>query len=448
MKKTVLALLLAACLLLTGCNLIEKDAEVDKGTTILSINGVTIDKQTFTTAYNNYVNQYAYLYYSLGSSYDEKANRETARQTVADGLVANEVRSQKAKELGFFDFSDEDKASIEASAKEAYEADRATIQTQYFPDTELTGDELIKALDDKMNELGYTLDNYQVSEEHNFGLEKLRADAVKDVAVTEDEIKTQFDTNVASYKQSYDSNPASYGSYVNSFTSPDSFAYYAPEGFRYVKRILFQFNDADKTTVTAKSDEISAKQTAISTIQSNLDNLDAEAENYEADKADFESQLTQMNAELDALNADYKTLLSNAATGIMEAVDAASQRITAGESFDAVMDELGTDARLKAEPLKTRGYAVSSVSTDLDADLVAAAMQIKLPGETAVYTGKDGVSIVQYVAAVPAGAIDISVASKTISDSLLSTKQGDAYTAKTDEWVAAAKVEKYLDRLD
>lgn len=448
MKKTVLALLLAACLLLTGCNLIEKDAEVDKSTTILSINGVDISKATFTAAYNNYVNQYATYYYYFGSTYDEEANRSEARQDVADSIISSAVLTQKAEELGYTEFSDEEKATIEANAQSTYETDRTSVQEYYFSDTELTGDELTAALDAKMEELGFPLSSYVSAEEQSFSLDKLKADTVKDVAVTDDEIKTQYETNVANYKSSYDSSPASYGSYVNAFTSDSSFAYYAPEGYRYVKRILFKFNDADQTKITDKNTEVTSKQTEITTMESSITALDTTAEDYETQKADYEAQLAALSTELETLKSEYQTLLSNAATGIMDAVDAANARIAAGESFDAVMDELGKDTKLQSEPLKTRGYAVCAASTDLYADFISAAMELKLPGDTTIFTNREGVSIIKYLSEVPAGAVDLSVASDTIKATLLSNKQDEAYSAKTDEWIAAAKIEKHLDRLD
>ena len=57
MKKTLLLLVLALSLVLSGCSLVVKDPAVDARQVILDINGQQVDKQTFVAAYNALYNQ-------------------------------------------------------------------------------------------------------------------------------------------------------------------------------------------------------------------------------------------------------------------------------------------------------------------------------------------------------------------------------------------------------
>ena len=138
MRKTAfLALLLAACLLLSGCALIVKDMAVDAATEVVKVNGVAITKGEINaqvTDYLAYLQRY-YQYYGQAMDITDKTLVASAREEVVNGMIQQEVVRQKQAELlgdvSAIQLTEEEKAEAAADWQENYDL----IQRGMFADT-------------------------------------------------------------------------------------------------------------------------------------------------------------------------------------------------------------------------------------------------------------------------------------------------------------------------
>ena len=143
-RKSLLALLLVSCMLLSGCSLVLKDQAVDNQLPIIEVNGQIIDKMTFNSVYeyNVYMEEY---YNSMLASMFGSASQVDANAILEDTIssyVTSIVTGNKAAELGFDKFTAEEEAELDAQAQAEYDENLTMIQDMYFADSELTGEEL------------------------------------------------------------------------------------------------------------------------------------------------------------------------------------------------------------------------------------------------------------------------------------------------------------------
>ena len=75
---------------------------------------------------------------------------------------------------------------------------------------------------------------------------------------------------------------------------------------------------------------------------------------------DAQSQISNLRKSGDDEGADK--LLNEELAKIKSQADGALARAKAGEDFDALIEELGTDSGMKQEPAKTQGYVVYELS--------------------------------------------------------------------------------------
>ena len=237
-KKVLFSLILVAVMLLSGCSLELKDSAVDANQTIIEVNGVHVAKSTFLNTYN--YNLYSEQYYAQmmaqfgmsDGSVDENKVLETTVNNIINGLVLQ----QKAEELGYDKFTDEETAELTAEAQEAYESQLETIKSTYFSDSELEGDALDAAVKEYAENNGYTLDYYISSEKSSHTSERVRASVTNSISITDDDISAALAQKIADEKASYESNLGTWGRNANAGTT----TYYTPAGYRTVKYIEIQ----------------------------------------------------------------------------------------------------------------------------------------------------------------------------------------------------------------
>ena len=247
-KKTFFALLLAAVMLLSGCSLNLKDSTVDAKQTIIDVNGEYVDKQSFLNVYNYYVT--IQQYYSQLFGGDGSVDEDSILESTLDNFISSMVLTQKATELGFDQFTDEELAEIQTEAQTEYDEELEYIQTNYFADSELEGDELTAAVTAYAESSGYTLDYFVSSVKSSKTSERLEASVTDSVTITDEDLQAALDEQVASEKETYESTPATYGTRVNAGTT----VYYTPAGYRTIRVISV----SKPTEEGASSDE--AKQ--------------------------------------------------------------------------------------------------------------------------------------------------------------------------------------------
>lgn len=346
-KKAILACMLVVTMLLTGCALIEKDEAVDRAREVVRVSNsaggadIVYTKGEVLDEVNYQLNYMAYLYSMMGYSYDptDAAIIAETKNDVVDMLVEDAVKTLKGQELGLDQFTEEELAEISEAVDSDWESAKSSVQSQEFADTELTGEELDAALEARMTEIGYTREAMEESEKHAKLLEKLEADTIKDVVVTDEELQAGFDEKVASQQETYDATPSSYVSALNN----GSTVYYAPAGVRLVKQILLQFTQEDQELIDTLEELISDKSTEVTTLTSTINEALGEDAGTTA-----EELAAQVQVELETPQAAETVAEPEVATGTdLEAEDASAEEATA--TTDRPVSTLATVTDLTAD---------------------------------------------------------------------------------------------------
>ena len=424
-KKSLLVLLLALTLILSGCALTRVNEEKDLARTIIDVNGETVDKRTFVTAVNNLWNQYQsynQYYAQLGMEGAYPTDADTVIKNTADTYVSTLVVRQKAHELGMFDFTDEEKAHVQEHAKEEYDSYVQQVISTFLSDSTLEGDELTAAAEAYMKEHGLSsMEDFVKDAENEVAVEKLEESITADVTVTDEEVTASLTEKADAAKTQYETNPDAYGSTVNKKGT----VYYAPAGYRMVKQILVGVSEEE-------AQAIKEARTALTT-----------AENAVANAAE--------DADMDALNAavtEAQEKLEAVKAPALAAVKAKAEEVyglatAEGADFDALIAEYNTDTGMPEN-----GYAVREGYSLFVEEFTNAAMALKNIGDVSVPAESDyGYHIIRYEADVEEGVQDTEAVRTSIREGLLSTKKNEKSTETVKSWVDAANVKLYLDKV-
>lgn len=439
-KKCILALMLAAMLVLSGCALVTVDEAADNARVILDVDGETVNKAVFhnMVEYQLYQNQQMNSYYQmLGLTGSFSTDENTVAQEVLASYTNSLVAKHKAAELGFDQMTEEENQEIQETAEKNYEELLTEIKDHYLADSaSLDEAELRQKAMEYANENGMsTLENYLDSAKIEKSVEKLRADTVKDVTYTQEELQAKLDEEAAANKTTFESNPDYYGYYLNNGTP----VYYNAPGYRMVKQVLVKFNEEDNTALTEKNTELSQAKTALNDAQSAL----TEAAE-DADKTALQAAVDEAQAKLDEVQAAYDALKETAYANIQAKAEEIYQKaIAEGADFDALVAEFNEDTGMPAA-----GYAVREGYSFFVASFVDAAMALEKVGDVSEPVKSDyGFHIIQYSADITEGTVALDTVSDTLGAELLSEKQDQAYADALAAWVSEAKVESHLEKL-
>ena len=453
-KKALLALMMAAILLLSGCALIKKDQAVDDATEIIRMGDQVITKkEVLAQAEQELYDQYS-MYSMFGYSYDvsDPENIESAKTAAVDTLKTSLALTAKAKELGLDQLSDEELESVKTTAQANLDSVIASAKAYVEGGSEMDETALAEAAAKMAEDAGYTLDAYIAQGTTDAISAKLKEYAVKDVAVTDEEIQAEYDSRVESHKSTYSESAGTWASAANN----NSTLYYTPAGVRRVKQILIKFKDEDKTAIDDAKTKLNDANTAVTTAQAKVDaaqgTVDTEGISDE-DKAKAEETLSAAKQELE--DADKALLAANQA--VTEATDKAfanidekadavlAQLAEEGADWQKIMDENNEDEGMKDNE---KGYAVATGMTNFDAAFVDAAMALEKIGDISPKTkGSYGYYIIRYESDEAEGPVALDAVKETLSSSLLSTKQNDTYKATVAQWVEEAGIKVDLNAL-
>lgn len=428
-KMSLLALLLAACVLLSGCSLITVDKAADAAQIIVDVNGEKVTKGTINSmldyqiAQNEQTNA---LYSAYGLSAGLPTDRETLAPVAIDSYVETLVTMQKAKELGLDQMTDEEKAQIEAAAQEAYDADIQSIIAAQFTDSEMTDEEKLQKAQEYATENGVLLDLYIEDETNSKMLEKLEAETVKDVTVTEEELTARLNEKAESAKANYEASLSSFGYAFNNGAD----IYYTPAGYRMVKQILVKFSDADASAITDAESKLTAAQ-------SELEAADGAENAEDVDKAALEASVAEAQKVLDDAIAAAKANIQPKVDEIMEKVKAE------GADFDALVKEYNEDTGMPE-----KGYAVCEGYTYFVEPFTNAAMALEKVGDVSEPVLSDyGFHILKYDADLQEGVAPLDSVREALTSEILAEKQEECYDNAVAEWIAAADVKTYPEKM-
>lgn len=398
MKK--FAKLLAVCLAvmaLAGCSLVTVNPEK---ITVATVGGETITKAQFDEEFNAFLSLYGYTQDS-----EEIADQlAELKESFIDQMVENLVIDQKVRELGFDQVTDEEKAAAEQEVDDWYQAQIEALVAEYEKD-ESVADPEAKAKEDIENYLSYygtSLDDMKAQEIDAIPSGKLYDYVTKDIVVTEEEAKLTYAENVASDKEKYDGDLATF---VSAFDN-GYVIYYVPEGTFYVKHILIGLTDEQKQELK-----------------------DLRADDDEA-----------VAATADAKRDEFLAT-------IQEEADAALAAVEAGGDFDALIAEYGDDPGMTYD-YYADGYLTYVGNPSFVEEFTAACDALTEDGMTTGLVASDfGYHIIRRVATKAAGEVPFEDVKADLMDGMLSAAQSDAYDAQLDQWISEANVEIKSNKL-
>ena len=458
------ALLIVLMLALTGCNLIgiEPIMQLDEdfaalkkqysGVVATYEGGQLIQEDVmarFTSQYS-YMSQ-LYSMYGLGMSSDVVADIEQS-------VVENEVQSiaiAKQMESRGLSLDEEKLAELRTEADEHYQEAYDSLYANAKGET----DE-VRA---KQTEYDLAVNGYTREALYNIEVASANYDLIEQTIkdekaeVSEEELQAAYDEKVSFDEETYTNAPGSLGS---AMTSDSETIYWMPEGYRTVKHILVIPEDEVLNAVTDARKALEDGEKALEDLQTELDALnDDDAEDAEADAAEAEADeaeaddaaeaprtAEEIQADIDAaqaniesLKADVEKAEADCLASVQDKLDEIYEKLEAGEDFQALIDEYGEDPGMQNEPTRTRGYYVSSESTNWDKNFTAGAMLLEKVGdvsETPVI-GTSGIHIIRYESDVTSGAVPMEDVREALYNDTLETLKTEHFDSELESWVAA-----------
>lgn len=485
-RLVLIAILMVSVLTLSGCNLLGYDESLDNAQIVAKVNDTEITKADW-LANREYVAQYYQQYYAqyLGINMpvtDEaiESYGEEALQTMIESIVVQ----NKIKEYGFEPLDEEHVQEVETYADSMVSLYKQLLRMQNYPDIEtveeerdrlsaeatpseatvsepaeidptqlvatVTDSELDEMLENDLAEIGYTRDYFVTTQTRSVQNDLLREEVIKDIAVTDDEVRAEFDARVSEQQSSYDETPTLYASAVKN----GSDVYYTPNGYRGVKNLLVKITEEDQNELDELKDALTSAQNAKSSAQSQLDDLNEEdTSEYDDDaKAAYDEEIVALTQQLE----DYDTTIEKTQKELDEKTEAAYatilpraqealERLKNGEDFDNLLAEYGEDDGMNSEPVATQGYLVCEGLDLYSPEFQDAAMALMQPGDTSdLVKTSYGYHIIKYEMDIKPGVCEYTdEIADDIRSELLTKAQDAAYEAAVSQWVSEADVKTY-----
>jgi peptidyl-prolyl cis-trans isomerase D len=409
--RKITALALGLLLLISGgCSLVdydeEKAAQIEDGKTIIEYNGAVVTKGEITSQMSQYLTANSSSIDAIKSSGDETWNgfKESYITEIATDLIAID----KAKELGLDQLTDEQQATVDESYNSAISSldsiFSSTAQSAVDADSSLNYDTELKRLEnDYMKTLGYDLDTYRDELVRQAILSSVKDYFIKDITVTEEEVRKNYDASVDIQKNNIELSPGN----ITMQAQFGGLVLYYPAGYMKVRHILIAFDEDTKSKA--------------------LQAYSATGDNTEYDK-----------------------IIAAALPAIQPTVDEVTAKIDAGEDFTALLDEYNTDSNMGLEPAHTEGQVVGPYSTDINTPgYLDAVAKLTAVGDYTTITTYSGCYII-HCERMLEGAVPYDEVKDTMKASMLSTNQASKWSEVTSGWIEEAKaagtLKMYPDR--
>ena len=442
----VLGLVLVLALVLSGCNLIEVDADMqadediaklDKqfSKVVASYDGGEVTANDVMGEFTNNYSQNYYLYqyyfgYSMTADEVHSLMEESIDQHVRNAIVAehfDETMELSAEEL----------AEVETLAQESFE----TAQTGALDAAEGKTDKEKQANTRVLlKQEGLTYDSIYANQLVSTKVSKMEQslrDAVTEVS--DEDLQAAYDAKVAEQQESYTD-----GSSFESDMSGDSaIVCWMPEGYRTVKHILVIPEDELMSTYKTAVSDLSSAQSTLEGYQAELAALNDD------DATEGARTAEEIQADIDAAEASVASAQSAVETAAQACLDSVKDktdeiyaRLEAGEDFEALIAEYGEDPGMQNEPTSSRGYYVSAASTNWEVNFRDAAMALENVGDytTEPVLSGSGVHIIRYESDVTAGPVALDEVREALYAETLTELQEANVTDTIDAWVAERNV--------
>ena len=332
-----------------------------------------------------------------GHSADEVA--EDTLNRVLKKLAGDKLIALRAAELGLTELNDADLAQIRQQATDNYE----TQLEDYIAFSE-NPNETRESATAKLAEEGVTLESVIESLKQSWWTQKYFEHIVKDVTVTDEEVQACYDALLAKQREEYTAYPEDF-EYAH---TAGELIVFRPEGYRAVRDILVPFTPEDAEVVATLTEQI----------------------------------------ELGTANADAKSQIDAMYETLNATVQEVQDKLNAGQSFAALMEEYGCSPALKEEPLRSEGYYINAKSFVNSLEYVEGSMMLEQPGQvSAPLRGPAGLHLVEYIGDVAPGEVPLADIRDAVAAAALKQKQTEYYEQQRDALLEAAQVKYYPERL-
>ncbi|MGN0793265.1 MAG: SurA N-terminal domain-containing protein [Aristaeellaceae bacterium] len=415
----LLALVLALALC---CGMALAETAQSPDDVMATVNGQAITRAAF-EEYEGNLNAY---YTNMGYDVTTESNAAAIKEIALMTLVQYSVMDQKIVELGL-SLTDEERADAEQEAREVWEE---TLEEglAYYGKTETSTEAEVAALLvqvlSELESMGYTEESYIEEAVLNAGYIKLENEMVRDVVVSDEEVLAYYNELVASDQVAYANNAAAYEQVQQmnelylmfGYTDYYTDLYYVPEGYRSVTHILLS---VDEELLTAYA------------------NLQA---TYEEQQSTLEEggELTgeAVTAE-DVENARLAIIAS-----VQPTIDEINQKLADGATFAELIPQYTADPGMNTAEAIAEGYAVHMDSTMWVTEFRDAAFTVDNIGDiTAPVVTEHGVHILQYVADIPGGPVELTTdLMEVLRMTLLEPAQSEKLNEVMTQWMSEAEI--------
>ena len=402
----ILALCLALVLALSCCAAFAE--ETNENPVLVTIDGEDIALDA--------VNEM--LYQLISAGYANEGDYSLA----IEYMVQDKVLQDKIAEWGLDQFTEEEMEAIRADAHEEWE--RAIDSYVSYFLTEDTDEARAQAREDGAayyTAYGYSEEGLADSLKLSMSYDKLEQSVLegKDTAVTEEEIRAEFEATAAYHQAAVEDNVYLYELYQNYYGME---FWYVPEGYRGIIHILMKVDDG---LLSAYQDAQNAFEESVTD-----EAPEGDAELKAAADAAKDAVLASKQAEIDDIYA----------------------RLAQGESFEALIAQYGEDPGMQNASYLADGYAVHKDSVVYDPVFIAGAFSEKMlkPGDTSdPVIGSYGIHILHYLRDIPGGITELTDAiSAEIEESLYTDKVNAYYAEALEAWIAEHEVVYHQEAID
>jgi len=389
---------------------------------MLTVGDITLNRARYESYLSTLMDYYGNYGYDVADPELQAMLKSFALQTGVEYAVMD----QKVIELGLALTEEEKNAAVE-QAKADWNATVEDGLAYYGLTAESTEEERANLLVTVLTELeskGYTEESYTEDAVMYAGYDKLYAEMTKDVAVTDEAVVEYYNALVENDKTLYENDAAAYEQvqYMNQMYAMYGMAdyvtevYYKPAGYRLVTHILL---GADEELLTAYTDLQAAYEEQQNTIE---EGGEVTGDPVTAEEVE--------NARL--------AILAN----VQPTVDEINQKLADGATFAELIPQYSTDPGMMDEASIAKGYEVHMDSVNWVTPFRDQSFTVNTIGEvTAPVVTDYGVHIIQYVADVPSGPVELTdELHAAFKATLLKEAQDNTYYTQLDAWMTAANV--------
>ena len=366
------------------------------------------------------------------------------RQVMLDGTIQRAVdigvAECKLKQLGKYDFTEEELSTLQYSAQQAFDQ---TWQELYKraqeEDVETTEAEITHWLE----ESGYTVDAYfreaQITERQYRLVEMYCSDIVLKQSDVDDFYMENY---VEPDREKYENDIDLYDSEI---ALTNSEAFFVPEGFRYIKQIVLPLPDGFEDQLKPYERRVKSRLQDAQTVYLELADAAAEAETME-DFAEQKAAYKAAREKMEEARQAYLAKLKEAVPQVQDTVDTIRQATEAGIRFEDSIKKYSIDQQY----VEGNGFQFHPNSKRWPEPFGEAIAAMEKPGDLSEpVASDDGVHIFCYMGDVPAGVHTLTDEERAaLEQSALRAAQKKKLDELVQEWKADYEIETHPELID